>query len=109
MTWIFGSFRVTPCALTSCQVVISKQGDGSASWQLGTTCVLTGRRPYDNHVVRFRQSAGNRESGQGHAAEQRCLGLKGGASVDTHWLPEKSMGQEEVPYLSICLSVYLSN
>ena len=26
MTWIFGSFLVTPCALISCQVVINKQG-----------------------------------------------------------------------------------
>ena len=31
MTWIFGSFLVTLCALTSCHVVISKQGDGSMS------------------------------------------------------------------------------
>ena len=33
MTWIFGSFLVTPCALTSCHFVISKQGDGSVSGQ----------------------------------------------------------------------------
>ena len=26
MSWIFGSFLVTPCALTSCHVMISKQG-----------------------------------------------------------------------------------
>ena len=25
MPWIFGSFLVTPCALTSCHIVISKQ------------------------------------------------------------------------------------
>ena len=31
MTWIFDLFLVTPCALTSCHVVISKQGDDSAS------------------------------------------------------------------------------
>ena len=36
----------------------------------------------------------------------RC---KGGASFGTLWLPEEDMGQEEVPYLSICLSIYLSN
>ena len=29
MTWIFGPFLVTPGALTSCHIVISKQGDGS--------------------------------------------------------------------------------
>ena len=56
MTWIFGSFLVTLCALTSCHVVISKQGmkvrqDGG--------CV-TRRRPHDNHAVRFRQKAENR-------------------------------------------------
>ena len=39
MTWIFGSFLVTPCALTSCNVVISKQGNGSASGQSGPTGV----------------------------------------------------------------------
>ena len=37
MTWIFGSFLVTPCALTSCHVVISKQD--SASGQSGPTGV----------------------------------------------------------------------
>ena len=25
MTWIFGSFLVTPCALTSCHTVMNKQ------------------------------------------------------------------------------------
>ena len=39
MTWIFGSFLVSPCALTSCQVVINKQGDNSMSWQSGPTGV----------------------------------------------------------------------
>ena len=34
ITWIFGLFLVTPCALTNCHVVISKQG-----WQ----CVRAGR------------------------------------------------------------------
>ena len=29
MTWIFGPFLVTPCALTSYHAVISKQGDSS--------------------------------------------------------------------------------
>ena len=26
-----------------------------------------------------------------------------------HWLQEEDIGQEEVPFLSICLSIYLSN
>ena len=39
MTWIFGSFLVTLCALTSCHIVINKQGNGSASGQSGPTGV----------------------------------------------------------------------
>ena len=35
MTWIFGSFLVTPCALTSCHIVISKQKDDCVSGQTG--------------------------------------------------------------------------
>ena len=35
MKWIFGSFLVTPCALTSCHVGICKQGDGGVSGQAG--------------------------------------------------------------------------
>ena len=50
MTWIFGSFLVTPCALTSCHVVISKQG--STIRALGYNRCVTGRRPRDeNHAV----------------------------------------------------------
>ena len=33
MTWIFGSFLVTPCVWTSGHVVMSIQGDGCASGQ----------------------------------------------------------------------------
>ena len=46
MIWIFGSFLVTPCALTSCHVVISKQG--SVSEQLSPT----GGKPEGDHVMR---------------------------------------------------------
>ena len=78
---------------------------------VGSNRYVTGRRPRDeNNTVRFRQSAENRESREEHAAEQRRLwrhSLQGGASVGTPWLPEEDMGQEEVPYLNICLSVYL--
>ena len=59
MTWIFDSFLVTPCALISCQVVISKQGDESVMTVRSNRCV-TGRRPRENHAVRFRQFAENR-------------------------------------------------
>ena len=59
MPWIFGSFLVTQCALTSCHIVISKQG--STIRALGSNRCLTGRRPRDkNHAVRFRRSAENR-------------------------------------------------
>ena len=54
MLWIFGLFLVTPCALTSCHIVISKQG--SSIRALGYNRCVIGRRPHDqNHTVRFRQ------------------------------------------------------
>ena len=60
MTWIFGSFLVTPCALASSPIVISKEGDDSVSGQSGPTGVLTRRRPHDDHAVRFRHSRESR-------------------------------------------------
>ena len=39
MTWIFGSFQVTPYALTSCHAVMNKQGYDSTSGHTGTTGV----------------------------------------------------------------------
>ena len=60
MTWIFGSFQVTPCALASCHVVISKQEDDSIISAVGYNRCVTGRRPRDeNHAVRFRPRAEN--------------------------------------------------
>ena len=47
MTWIFGSFLVTPCALTSGQVVISKQVDGTVSGPAGRA----GVQPEGDHVI----------------------------------------------------------
>ena len=73
MTWIFGSFLVTPCALASCHVVISKQGDDIGVRAVRSNRCVTGRRPRYKHVVRFRQSAENRESSEGHAADQRVM------------------------------------
>ena len=52
MTWIFGSFLVTPCALTSCHAVMSKQGYDSTSGQSGTTGVLQ----EGDHVMRTTRS-----------------------------------------------------
>ena len=61
MAWIFGSFLVTPFALSSCHAVMSKQGYDSAIRAVGYNRCVTGRRPRDeNHAVRFRQSAENR-------------------------------------------------
>ena len=72
MTWIFGAFLVTPCALTSCHVVISKQRVRA----VGSNRCVAGRRPHhENHVVRFRQSAENRQSSEGHASCQRVRPL----------------------------------
>ena len=53
MPWIFGSFLVTPCALTSCHALMSKQGYDSTPGHSGST-------RDENHAVRFRQSAENR-------------------------------------------------
>ena len=59
MPWIFSLFLVTPYALTSCHVVISKQD--SMTRTVGYNRCVTGRRPRDeNYAVRFRQSAKNR-------------------------------------------------
>ena len=59
MPWIFGLFLVTPCALTSCHVVISKQR--STIRVVGYNRCVTGRRQHDeNNAFRFRQSAENR-------------------------------------------------
>ena len=58
MPWIFRSFLVTPCALTSCHVVISKQVSTIRTLRLNRC--ITGRRQLDeNHVVRFGESAEN--------------------------------------------------
>ena len=112
MTWIFGSFLVTPCALTSCHV-ISKQGDDSSSGHLGPTGV--GRRPRDNHAVRFRQSAENREPSQGHAADQRVrsslmIRLVRGCKRWHPMAPGRRYGARRSPlseYMSLHLSLKL--
>ena len=58
MPWIFDSFLVTPFALTSCHIGISKQ-DSTIRALRSNRCV-TGRKPHDeNHMVRFRESAEN--------------------------------------------------
>ena len=109
MTWIFGSFQVTPCALTSCHAVIGKQGDDSASGQSGPHRCITRRRSRDeNHVVRFRQCRES-ESSVRRAADQ-CVS-DGTACKEVQTLaPPGSQKKiwEEVFSLSICLSIYHS-
>ena len=101
MPWIFGSFLMTPCALTSCHVVISKQD--STIRALGTNRCVTGRRPHDeNHAVRFRQRQKIRvELGTRSRSEVSLLsrGCK-------HWLPEGDMGRRSP--LSEYMSLHLS-
>ena len=107
MPWIFGSFTVTPCAITSCHVVISKQG--STIGALVYNRCVTGRRPRDeNHAVRFGQSAENHSRAWGTQPIRSSLtSLQGGANVDTPWLPVKDM-EKSPPSEYICLSIYLS-
>ena len=51
MPWIFGSFLVNPCALTSCHVVIRKQD--STIRALGYNRYVTRSTRDKNHAVRF--------------------------------------------------------
>ena len=112
MTWIFGSFLVTPHVLTSCHVVINKQAMVVVGVSRFNRCV-TGRRPRDNYAVRFRLGTENRESSLRHAAYQRRFGplwrygLQEGASVGTPWPQEEDMGQEVVPFLYMSLHLSL--
>ena len=71
MTWFFGSFLVTPCALTSFHIVISKQA--SAIRAVSYNRCITRKRPCDeNHAVGFRERRESQLS-EGHSADQRCL------------------------------------
>ena len=107
MTYFFGSFLVTQCALTSCHVMISKQG--STIRAVGYNRCVTGRRPRDeNHAVRFR---GRRESqsSEGHAADQRCLGLQGVESVGTPGSRKKTWKKSSLwVYVSPSISPLIS-
>ena len=108
MPWIFGSFLVTPCALTSCHV-ISKQG--STIRALGYNRCVTGRRAHDeNHVGRFRQSAKNRSrTWDTQLIRLSLTSLQGGASIGTPWLPVEDMGRRSPFSEYIYLSTHLSH
>ena len=52
---------------------------------VGSNRCVTGRRPSDeNHVVRLRQSAENRQSSEGHVAEQVVFD-------DTAWMGAQAL------------------
>ena len=104
MLWIFGSFLVTPCALTNCHVVISKQD--STIRELRRNRYVTGRRTRDeNHAVRFRQRQRIAvERGTRSRPEASLTSLQGGPSVGTPWLPEEDKGRRSPLSEYICLS-----
>ena len=106
MPRIFASFLVTACALTSCHVVISKQGSMIRSFWYNR-CV-TGRRPRDeNHAVIFGLSAENRSRARDTQPIRSSLtNLQGGASFGTPVSLKKIW--KEVVSLRKCLSIYLS-
>ena len=106
MTWIFGSFLVTPYVLASCHILISKQADDSTTRALGYDRCVTGKRPRDeNHVVRFVQRIVG-ERGTFSWLEASLTSLQVGARFGTPWLLEEDMGRS--PLSEICLSIYLS-
>ena len=84
MPWIFGSFPVTPYALTSCPVVISKQD--STIRALGSNRCVTRRRPRDkNHAVRLHKIAV--EPGTRIPSETSLTSLQGDAMLRVHYQP----------------------
>ena len=66
MTWVFGLFLVTSCALTSCHAVMSKQEDDITIRALGYN-----RCRDENHAVRFGQCAENRRRARDTADQRR--------------------------------------
>ena len=107
MPWIFGSFLLTPCAFRSCHVVISKQG--STIRAVGYNRCVTGRRPGEKHVVRFRKSAENRSRARD---TQPIRGvpdeLARGYKRWHPWFLEDDM-ERRSPLSDICLSTHLSH
>ena len=67
---------------------------------MGTRDMRTTRSDLDS------QSSQNQQTSQGYTTNQEVSVV---SDVGTPWLQEEDMGQEEVPSLSVCLSIYLSN
>ena len=87
---------VTPCALASCHVLISKQD--STVRAVGYNRCVTGRRPRDeNHEVRFGQSAENRSRARDTQPIRSSPGRRYGKKKSS-W---KKIWEEEVLSLSI--------
>ena len=112
MTWIFGSFLVTPCVLTSCHAVRSYQRYDSTSGHLGTT----GVQPEGDHVMRSTRSVLDRgresELSVGHATDQRCLSLQGGCKRSHPQAPGRRYGKNKSSlwvYVSLSISQLTTN
>ena len=111
MTWIFGSFLVTSCALASCHILISKQEGDSMIRAFGYNRCVTGRRPRDeNHTVRFGQCAEN------HSWARDMQPIRGRlwrACKGVHALAPPGSGKKiwerVILSLSICFSTNLSH
>ena len=93
--WIFGSFLMTPGALLSCHIYLSKQEDDGTLGHSGRT----GVEPEGDHVMRITRSDLDRvqriavERGTCSLSEASLTSLQGGASVGTSWLLEENTGR----------------
>ena len=96
MTWIFGSFLVTLCALASCHILIRKQEDDSTIRALEYNSCVTRRWPRDeNYAVRFRQSAVNCSRAWDTQPIRGVSACKGVASVGTPLAPGRRHGKKK--------------
>ena len=109
----FGFVPLTPYALTSCHIVISKQGMAERRSRLvEQVCNRKETRWYENHVIRFRQSVQSEsrvEPGIRSRSEalvsSLTIRLARGCKRWHPWPQEEDMGQEETTFLSIRPSI----
>ena len=111
-----GLFLVTRVLWQAVTLWLVNRGDPKCVGVGQSSSCVTERETtwYENHEVRLRvQSESIVEPGirswSGALGHLWRYGLQAGASVSTPWLQVEDMGQEEVPSLSICLSIYISN
>ena len=118
MTWIFGSFLVTPWALTSCHVVIRKQGWQCIGKVRSSNCI-TGRRPRDVRTTRSDLDRVQRITSR--ARDRQPIRLISDVSDDTAWkkgckrwhslVPRRRYGTRRSPpseYMTLHLSFKLT-